>query len=210
MASDQSATPEEGEFLSQQDGRFIIECLRNIDESRTVNLTNVGAAMGYTNTASVGNRFRAIRKRYGFPNLEATTKPSNANTTSAASVLITPPGQGKRKGPSGGRKKSMTKTEEPKDPFITDNSEAETIITIEVPKVKAAPKKGVRKGAKVTSTPISATELGAPRGSKHSKANSESKVKAEIVKDESIDVNLLNAVNDAMEIYEDRKSFEMA
>ena len=166
--------------------------------------------MGYTNTASVGNRFRAIRKRYGFPNLEATTKPSNVNTTSTASVPVTPPGQGKRKGPGGGRKNNVTKTEEPEDPFFTDNSEAETITAVEVPKVKAAPKKGVRKGAKVTSTPIPATELGASRGSKHSKANPESKVKTEIVKDESIDVNLLNAVNDAMEIYEDRKGFEMA
>ncbi|GAB1191894.1 hypothetical protein BDV32DRAFT_144181 [Aspergillus pseudonomiae] len=210
MASGQSPTSEECEFLSQQDGRFLIECLRNIDESRAVNLTNVGATMGYTNTSSVANRFRALRKRYDFPNLDATTKPSNASATSTASVSTTPSGKGKRKGPGVGRKKKATKSGEFEDPFITDDSEAETIIAAEVPKVKATPKKGARKGAKVTSTPTPATDLGAPKGGKHSKATSESTVKTENVKDESIDVNLLNAVNDAMEMYEDTESFEKA
>ncbi|KJK63110.1 hypothetical protein P875_00034056 [Aspergillus parasiticus SU-1] len=209
MASGRSTTPEEGEFLNQQDARFIIECLRSIDESRAVILANVGAALGYTNIASVANRFRAIRKRYGFTNLEATTKPSNASTTSTTSPTA-PSGQGKRKGTGVGRKKYVAKTGESEDPFVTDNSEAETIIAVEVPKVKATPKKGARKGAKVTSTPIPATDLGPTKGDKHSKTTSESKVKTENMKDESIDVNLLDAVNDAMVKYEDNDGFEKA
>lgn len=36
-----------------------------------MNLVKVADALGYTNVASVGNRFRAVRKRYGFDQLEA-------------------------------------------------------------------------------------------------------------------------------------------
>ncbi|RAQ49489.1 hypothetical protein AFGD_002516 [Aspergillus flavus] len=209
MASGRSTTPEEGEFLNQQDARFIIECLRNIDENRAVILANVGAALGYTNTASVANRFRALRKRYGFTNLEATTKPTNASTTSTTSPTA-PSGQSKRKGAGAGRKKNVAKTGESEDPFVTDNSEAETIIAVEVPKVKSTPKKGVRKGAKVTSAPIPATDLGPTKGDKHPKPTLEPKIKTENVKDESIDVKLLDAVNNAMVKYEDSEGFEKA
>ncbi|KAE8381081.1 hypothetical protein BDV26DRAFT_289781 [Aspergillus bertholletiae] len=205
MASSQpTTTPDEGEFLTQQDGRFIIECLRHLDESKAVNLTNVRAALGYTNTASVANRFRTLRKRYGFPNLEATAKPSNMGATPAAAAPTTPLGQDKRKGPGVVTKKSMTKTFKSEDSFTTDESDAESIIAAEVFKVKATPKKGVRKGAKVTSTPTPAARK------KHSKAEATSKAKAkeEPVKNECIDPNLLNAVNNAMGMYEERKDSE--
>lgn len=50
-----------------------------------MNLVKVADALGYTNVASVGNRFRAVRKRYGFEQLEA----------KSTGMSITPKGKAK-------------------------------------------------------------------------------------------------------------------
>ncbi|KAE8388302.1 hypothetical protein BDV23DRAFT_185522 [Aspergillus alliaceus] len=206
MASSLRTAPDIGGF-NAQDCQFIFECLKNLDDSRTVNLTNVGAVLGYTNTASVGNRFRAIRKRYGFTNLEATAKPANGSTVLSGPVPSTTPGQGKGNDSSAGIKKSMAKAEEPERPVIPDDSEAEVIIAAKGPKSKAklSPKKGTRKGAKVTSPHIPATGVGASKGESPPQALPavKAKVEDEIVQDEGIDVNLLSAVNNAIDDFRD-------
>ncbi|KAL4866060.1 hypothetical protein BDV12DRAFT_199501 [Aspergillus spectabilis] len=50
-----------------------------------VDLTKVGAAMGYANIKSVANRFRALRAKYGFTSLESkmtrSTPPKNDSTS---------------------------------------------------------------------------------------------------------------------------------
>ncbi|KAH8431919.1 uncharacterized protein LDX57_009568 [Aspergillus melleus] len=80
----------EGE-ISQPDARFILECLKNLDRNKQVDIVRVGQALGYTNSVSVANRFRLLRKRHGFNNLECTMgsgkseeKPSAASTASIA------------------------------------------------------------------------------------------------------------------------------
>ena len=50
-----------------------------------MNLVKVADALGYTNVASVGNRFRTVRKRYGFEQLEA----------KSTGMSITPKGKAK-------------------------------------------------------------------------------------------------------------------
>ncbi|KAE8356632.1 hypothetical protein BDV28DRAFT_144957 [Aspergillus coremiiformis] len=205
MAS--SANTTEGSDHNHQDCQFIFECLRNIDESKTVNLTDVGLALGYTNTASVGNRFRAVRKKYGFLNLDATSKSSSMTTNLTAPVSSSPPGQAKNKNTSAGRKKSVSKTEPSEVPPVADDSEAERIAALETSKAKKklSPKKGARKGAKVTSTPIVATGLGASTGKRNSQAFTavESKVEDEI------DINLLDAVNDTIVQLENGEGSDM-
>ncbi|PLN78748.1 hypothetical protein BDW42DRAFT_195665 [Aspergillus taichungensis] len=79
-----SDTNADGE-VTRQDAKFIVECLKSIDHDKMVNLTKVADALGYTNVASVGNRFRTVRKRYGFEQLEA----------KSIGVSITPKGKAK-------------------------------------------------------------------------------------------------------------------
>ncbi|KAL2853029.1 hypothetical protein BJX68DRAFT_233790 [Aspergillus pseudodeflectus] len=55
------------------DVQFGFECLRNIDSDGKVDLAGVAAAMGHTNTASTGNRFRQLAQRYGFQGLKSKT-----------------------------------------------------------------------------------------------------------------------------------------
>lgn len=76
--------------IPQPDAQFIVQCVMNMTSDRQassllpcvlllriakhsiqVDLSRVAAALGYTNVASTANRFRALRKRYGFE-LEAT------------------------------------------------------------------------------------------------------------------------------------------
>lgn len=88
--------------ISQSDTQFIFECLKNLDQDRQVylshpcpfnattltiqvNLSQVAAALGYSNVASVGNRLRSLRKRYGFVNFEGKltsvgAKPASSTT----------------------------------------------------------------------------------------------------------------------------------
>ncbi|PKY04733.1 hypothetical protein P168DRAFT_317783 [Aspergillus campestris IBT 28561] len=79
-----SDTNVDGE-VTPQDAKFIVECLKSIGDDKMVNLVKVADALGYTNVASVGNRFRAVRKRYGFEQLEA----------KSTGMSITPKGKAK-------------------------------------------------------------------------------------------------------------------
>ncbi|KAL4999282.1 hypothetical protein BDV10DRAFT_184445 [Aspergillus recurvatus] len=77
--TDKSSVPE-------KDAIFGFECLRNIRDGK-VDLVAVAQAMQYTNVDSVSNRFRALRKKYGFSGLEGTATSANAN---AGSVKVSP------------------------------------------------------------------------------------------------------------------------
>ncbi|KAL4943887.1 hypothetical protein BDV06DRAFT_220846 [Aspergillus oleicola] len=72
---------------SQQDVQFGFECLRNIKDGK-VDLAGVMAALNYKNINSVGNRFRAMKKAYGFTGLDCTTanapSPAKRKATAAA------------------------------------------------------------------------------------------------------------------------------
>ncbi|KAL2868728.1 uncharacterized protein BJX67DRAFT_379679 [Aspergillus lucknowensis] len=71
--------------IPPQDIRFGFECLRNIDGDGKVDLGAVGEALGYSNVNSVGNRFRELRKRYGFTRLECKTgSPTKAKAKSTS------------------------------------------------------------------------------------------------------------------------------
>ncbi|KAL2821772.1 hypothetical protein BDW59DRAFT_164110 [Aspergillus cavernicola] len=70
MATKSNTTATEPDGVPQNDIRFSFEILRNIDTDGKVDLTKIAEAMGYTNVNSVGNRFRELRKRYGFMTLE--------------------------------------------------------------------------------------------------------------------------------------------
>ncbi|KAL4889941.1 hypothetical protein BDV59DRAFT_204750 [Aspergillus ambiguus] len=80
MSSNNKNTAAESE-INPADVKFIIECLKNMGEDKIVDLAKVGAALEYTNVASVGNKFRAVRKRYGFHNLEGKASNSMAKST---------------------------------------------------------------------------------------------------------------------------------
>ncbi|KAL5336260.1 hypothetical protein BJX70DRAFT_286290 [Aspergillus crustosus] len=73
---------------NQQDVRFGFECLKSIDKDGKVDLGKVGSALGYTNIYSVGNRFRAMRTKYGFTSLESKTgtTPLKEKTTPKANA----------------------------------------------------------------------------------------------------------------------------
>ncbi|KAK1143421.1 hypothetical protein N8T08_006749 [Aspergillus melleus] len=57
-----------------------------------VDIVRVGQALGYTNPASVANRFRLLRKRHGFNNLECTigSGKSEENPSAASTMAIAP------------------------------------------------------------------------------------------------------------------------
>ncbi|KAF7588791.1 hypothetical protein BBP40_005222 [Aspergillus hancockii] len=223
MSTNVNSISESGE-MNQQDVRFIIECLRSLDTDKNVNLNKVGAALGYTNTASVGNRFRAVRRRYGFDNFESTTKLPNADSASTSTAS---PEKSKGNGSDTGSKKSASKSVEHEEP-VSDNPEPETIVAFNVPKAKAkrSPKKvNARKGARNSNNPIPVTSRGASKGDKHSQtqATADLNVKEEEpsvkikdssiededmgVKVEGIDVHLLKAANVAFEELEHGDSF---
>ncbi|RAH62099.1 hypothetical protein BO85DRAFT_501766 [Aspergillus piperis CBS 112811] len=53
------------------DAQFFLACLQCMGDDKQIDLTKVGDMMGYSNVASVGNRFRAIRKRPNLNSIEA-------------------------------------------------------------------------------------------------------------------------------------------
>lgn len=101
--------------ISQSDTQFIFECLKNLDQDRQVylshpcpfntttlttqvNLSQVAAALGYSNVASVGNRLRSLRKRYGFVNFEG--KLTSVGAKPASSTTPKPDSASKRGRPA--------------------------------------------------------------------------------------------------------------
>ncbi|PYH49938.1 uncharacterized protein BP01DRAFT_396628 [Aspergillus saccharolyticus JOP 1030-1] len=69
--------------IPQADAQFIVRCLMNMTSERQVDLNGVAAALGHTNVQSTANRFRTLRKRYGFE-LEATHVGSPSKTDNAS------------------------------------------------------------------------------------------------------------------------------
>ncbi|KAJ0421960.1 hypothetical protein BJY00DRAFT_102189 [Aspergillus carlsbadensis] len=68
------------------DVQFGFECLRNIDSDGKVDLAGVAAAMGHTNTASTGNRFRQLSQRYGFQGLKCKNVGAAARAKASAAT----------------------------------------------------------------------------------------------------------------------------
>ncbi|PYH77540.1 hypothetical protein BO82DRAFT_423578 [Aspergillus uvarum CBS 121591] len=123
--------------------------------SKQVDLNRVAAALGYTNVASTANRFRALRKRYGFE-LEATQtsgSPTKIDTALAggngsldaqngqAAPEVTTPTKRKAPAKRNPRKKAKANAEEAAELNTSDEAQAGS-------DVDAKPnKKGRKKGA---------------------------------------------------------------
>ncbi|KAA8643640.1 hypothetical protein EYZ11_005933 [Aspergillus tanneri] len=190
MSSNGKTTTTDGD-ISQQDAKFIMECVKNLDQNKQVDLAKVGEALGYTNVASVGNRFRVLRKRYGFANLDC------INTSPAPKI-----GVAKGESPATPTKPAGKSTRSKSAKAI--NAMADETVTIKaedkgsdvsmddepVSPVKAktvSPRKAPRKGAKVSSKPIPAT---GPVTSDAGTSNTGAKIK----KEDGISTALLEAV----------------
>ncbi|KAL5365387.1 hypothetical protein BJX96DRAFT_179792 [Aspergillus floccosus] len=65
------------------DVKFIFECVKNLDEDKMVDLSAVAAGLGYKNVASVYNRLRSLRKKYGIDNLEGRMNGTSAKLAPA-------------------------------------------------------------------------------------------------------------------------------
>ena len=132
-------------------------------------------ALGYTNVASVGNRFRALRKRYAMNNLDAKF---GSGVLKSASTIADAPKQAEGKD-----------TEAAEGVDAQEQSEPELPTPIKPKAKKATP----RKGAKTTSKPVPATvspAKGRKRGAKSTtKAPSEAHVKEEDDADVSLEDN---------------------
>ncbi|KAL4907436.1 hypothetical protein BDW74DRAFT_176202 [Aspergillus multicolor] len=100
-----SATDKAG--LEGKDVQFALVCLKNIREGK-VNLSGVGDELGYTDVESVANRFRALRKKYGFTGLECATSTSAKARPSKRKAAATAPAakRASAKGTGRGRKKA--------------------------------------------------------------------------------------------------------
>ncbi|RAL12060.1 uncharacterized protein BO97DRAFT_452444 [Aspergillus homomorphus CBS 101889] len=139
MPSTKKAKPEDE--IPQADAQFIVQCVVNMTPDRQVDLNRVASALGYGNVASTANRFRLLRKRYGFE-LEATQTGSpikaKKTLTEGNDVLdaqnneddpgaVTPT---KRKAPAKGtaRKKVKANQDATADLDPSDEAEAESEV----------------------------------------------------------------------------------
>ncbi|CAK37076.1 hypothetical protein CBS63078_8188 [Aspergillus niger] len=122
--------------IPNADAHFFLACLQCMGDDKQIDLTKVGDMLGYSNVASVGNRFRSLRKRYGMNNLEA---------KSGSGIL-------KSAGTNGDKDKEATGTTE-----AGDGVNEESDIDEPSPVKPKGRKVATRKGAKATSKPIPAT-----------------------------------------------------
>ncbi|KAG2027685.1 hypothetical protein GB937_000125 [Aspergillus fischeri] len=139
-----STNPEtNGGDISSADAHFIIECLKNLNESkqscntltkRQVDIGKVATVFKYSNVLSARNRLRNLSKRYGFPNLECkfSSTPTKAGKVGAIA-------------------------EAAKDGTAGDEDASSSGETVQSSPSKPARKPAGRKGAKVNSKPIPAT-----------------------------------------------------
>ncbi|OJJ86777.1 uncharacterized protein ASPGLDRAFT_1269180 [Aspergillus glaucus CBS 516.65] len=84
--------------ISTNDNQFIIECLKNLDEDRLINLNKVAETLGYSNIFSAGNRLRSLRNRYGFANFEGKTITGKAVAGEGAGIPAPAPAPEKKRG----------------------------------------------------------------------------------------------------------------
>ncbi|EBA27327.1 hypothetical protein KXW98_003909 [Aspergillus fumigatus] len=129
-----SANPEtNGGDISSADAHFIIECLKNLNGSKQVDIGKVATVFKYSNVLSARNRLRNLSKRYGFPNLECRF-PSTPTKAGKAGAIV----------------------EAAKDDTAGDDPSSSG-ETVQSTPSKPARKPAGRKGAKVNSKPIPAT-----------------------------------------------------
>ncbi|KAH1983677.1 hypothetical protein KXW18_001567 [Aspergillus fumigatus] len=130
-----SANPEtNGGDISSADAHFIIECLKNLNGSKQVDIGKVATVFKYSNVLSARNRLRNLSKRYGFPNLECRF-PSTPTKAGKAGAIV----------------------EAAKDDTAGDDDPSSSGETVQSTPSKPARKPAGRKGAKVNSKPIPAT-----------------------------------------------------
>ncbi|KAF9886627.1 hypothetical protein FE257_011267 [Aspergillus nanangensis] len=162
MAPIVKASPE-GDTINNNDAVFVFECLKNLDDSKNVDLAAVAGALQYTNVASVGNRFRAIRKRYGFNKLDCTFKGPFKTITQSESK---------------GNQVDVTLKVEVKSESSDETMEEKP--TIKGKKRPATP----RKRAKANAKPVAATEgLASPRKARQSKGKNDKVDFTEVAKE---------------------------
>ncbi|PLB45256.1 hypothetical protein P170DRAFT_479773 [Aspergillus steynii IBT 23096] len=172
-----STTTPEGE-VSQQDAKFIVECVKNLDSNKQVDLVKVGEALGYTNVVSVANRFRLLRKRHGFPNLECTNASAKGDDKLSAATTK-----------ANGKARAATAANSG-ETFPESTEDGEPAAS-----VKPSAKKKVtrRKGAKVSSKPIPAS---ASKSKGLKTENSQNATQSQ--ENEGINSHLLHAVDRVM------------
>ncbi|PYI03805.1 hypothetical protein BO78DRAFT_451220 [Aspergillus sclerotiicarbonarius CBS 121057] len=163
--------------IPQADAQFFLACLQNLGEDKQIDLTKVADALGYTNVASVGNRFRALRKRYAMNNLDAKA------------------GSGVLKGV----KQSDTMADSPKQPEGNDsevngaddiNMKEESEPELPTPVKPKAKKAAPRKGAKTTSKPVPATDSPAKGRKRAAKSTTKPLSKSRVKEEEDADVSV--------------------
>lgn len=125
----------------------------------------MGEALGYTNVASVANRFRLLRKRHGFHNLDYVNNSGKGDDKPPAPST-------KDTGKAGAS--TMTNTVTRADETSSDCTE-EGEPGVAAKRQRSPQKKTQRKGAKVSSKPIPATTAASRNGSGSSKAKGATK-----------------------------------
>ncbi|KAL1968682.1 hypothetical protein VTN77DRAFT_1508 [Rasamsonia byssochlamydoides] len=128
---------------------FLVECVRAIDTGGLVDLTKVTNALGNKNVAATGNRFRALKKKYG---LNLGSKGGSGIITSQDGSNATPPA------PSSQRSSFVATPAKPasNDNDYSDDGADESTPTPATVKKVGANIRRPRKGAKANQGPISA------------------------------------------------------
>ncbi|RDW70748.1 uncharacterized protein DSM5745_08259 [Aspergillus mulundensis] len=171
MSSAQPTTTDNS-AVDAKDAAFGFACLRNIRDGK-VNLVGVANALNYSNVRSVGNRFRALREKYGFTGLECTTADPGAKVSPQ-----------KRKAATGA-------TGAPGDDDNQDNGDGQDGEDAAAPPAKrkpGRPKKGTGKGAgrgrkkAVAAEPVDEQDDAGASGGEEADADAEVPVKGEFDK----------------------------
>ncbi|PWY86898.1 hypothetical protein BO70DRAFT_360619 [Aspergillus heteromorphus CBS 117.55] len=115
-------------------------------DDKLVDLSKVANSLGYTNIASVGNRFRAVRKRHGIMHFESKAGSGITKTTAAEDAQANA---------TNAAEKAKANVIKASDAAQDEEFESEVPTPV---KAKATKKAGGRKGAKVSSKPIPATD----------------------------------------------------
>ncbi|RAL02426.1 uncharacterized protein BO80DRAFT_443736 [Aspergillus ibericus CBS 121593] len=163
--------------ISQPDAQFFLACLQNFGEDKQIDLTKVADALGYTNVASVGNRFRALRKRYAMNHLEA-----KAGSGAPKGVKPTDNVTDATKQPDG----NETEANGADGVDTKEDSESELPTPVKPKAKQAAP----RKGAKTTSKPVPATDSPAKSRKRGAKSTAKPLAKSRVKEEDDADVSM--------------------
>ncbi|KAI9038358.1 uncharacterized protein KD926_010894 [Aspergillus affinis] len=176
VSNAKSAGTAEGE-VNQQDAKFILEC---------VDIAKVGEALGYTNPASVANRFRLLRKRYGFHNLECTNISSKGeDRPSAASMKATT---------ARAKPENLARTTTTADETAPESNE-DSEVQPPVKRQRVSKTTTGTKGAKASLRPVTTTAPTRTPKSKGPAKTGNSQVVTDSLEDQGINSYLLDAVD---------------